>query len=288
MVDIYHSFNEGHKQLTQDLYDLHKLSVLSALKSYGNIHLITTHLGRDFLATLPYTSIEVIDHSFDYGNFLFSSQYSRVWSMIKLIAYKHASKKRRKFLHIDYDVFLFKKLPEYITNGEIICQNMENKSIIDYWYFTEVFDELCGNKLFFDMDIKFAPNCGVFGGSNYDFIIFYVDTAFKLLEDPQNYYYWAEANNKICEIAKKKENTDSFIWNWEAGIFEQYFLSQCLVHKNINPTLLFDLQDYFGLEDFSQKTRLRSEELGYTHLLSYAKSDPKILQAVRRKIEELS
>lgn len=57
-MKIYHSFwDYGYRELTNDLYNMHKLSALLALENYDNIHLITTEKGKEFLEGIPYTSV---------------------------------------------------------------------------------------------------------------------------------------------------------------------------------------------------------------------------------------
>ena len=273
----------GYKGLSQDIYDLHRLSVLSALKSYGNIHLITTKKGKDFLGSLPYTSIEIFDSPF-FSNLSSSgdlSPYNNVWSLSKLIAYKQISNRNEPFLHIDYDVFLFKKLPDHITKGEIICQHIENRNIINHVYFLPVFEVLCKNKYFYNPDIDWGANCGVFGGTNFEFINFYVDSAFNLLMDHSNIEYWSRGHELAQQISHQWK------WTWQAGLLEQLWLSQCLSYKNINPSLIFELKDYDSLEHFSALTNELSTKMGYTHLIAYSKESPAIMEMVRKKIKEL-
>ena len=283
---IYHSFWErGYKGINQNIYDLHKLSVLSALQSYGNITLITTQEGKKFLGDLPYTSIEIFENE-HFPNISINgdlSPYNNVWSLSKLIAYKQIAKKGTPFLHIDYDVFLFKRLPNNLEQGEIICQHIENTKILNHIYFIPIFEELCKNKLFYDPCLNFSLNCGIFGGSNYNFIDFYVDTAIQLLIDGQNQEYWMNSSNIINQIFTEKK----WEWQWQAGILEQLWLSQCLRFKKIKPSLLFDITEYESLEHFSQLTSEVSKTLGYTHLIAYSKDNPKIMEAVRRKIVEI-
>lgn len=124
-MKIYHSFWDlGYKNLDSNLYAMHKLSVLTALKNYGNITLITTPKGKEFLKDIPYTNIELFEEEIP-------SNFSRVWTMSKLFAFKQIANKNEPFLHIDYDVFLFKKLPEYFINGQIVCQNIEDQNWLD-------------------------------------------------------------------------------------------------------------------------------------------------------------
>lgn len=285
-MKIYHSFFEnGYKGISQEIYDLHKLSVLSCLKSYGNINLITTPNGKQFLGDLPYTSIEIFEHP-HFTNISTTgdlSPYNNVWSLSKLIAYKQISQKREPFLHIDYDVFLFKKLPDNITNGEIICQHLENHNIINHVYFLPIFEELCKNKQFYDPNLNCALNCGIFGGHNFDFINFYVDSAISLLLEPSNQEYWKNGHLLVNKNFKGFEN-----WKWQSGILEQLWLSQCVNHLKIKPSLLFELSEYDSLEHFSSLTQDISKELGYTHLISNSKEDPRIMSAVRRKISQIS
>jgi hypothetical protein len=254
-MKMYHSFWEkGYRNIDENLYNMHKLSVLAALKSHGNIHLITTEWGKNFLGNLPYTSIELFEENIN-------PDYSRVWAISKLYAYKQIIKKGEPFLHIDYDVFLFKTLPIRIINGGIICQQLEGEELISNTYYLHDFENHCKNKYLYNPVVRHAYNTGIFGGNDLKSISFYLNQAFKLLFDKENEYYWLHLN--------------SATYLTYTLVIEQYWLSQCLFYLNLTPTLIFDT---YMTEDIAK-------ELGYTHLMA-AKNDIYIQDKIKNKIRQ--
>ena len=255
-MKIYHSFwDKGYRNIDENLYNMHKLSVLTALKSHGNIHLITTSRGWQFLGDLPYTSIQLFDSEIP-------EKYNRIWGISKLYAYKQINKKNEPFLHIDYDVFLFKTLPDEILNGGVICQNIEDEKMVSSSYEINKFQNNCKNKYIYNKDVNYAYNTGIFGGNDNKVIDFYLDEAFKILFDNENQDYWLSP-----------DLYDNY-WIYTSMI-EQFWLSQCLNHLNFKPTLLFDT---FLPENISK-------ELGYTHLMA-AKNDIYIQDKIKNKIRQ--
>jgi hypothetical protein len=260
-MKIYHSFWEGgYKVIDENLYNMHKLSVLTALKNYGNITLITTKKGKEIFGDLPYTNIELFEKEIPIG-------YRRVWSLSKLFAYQQICKKNEPFLHIDYDVFLFKKFSDETLKGGIICQSIEDKGWIETSYRLNEFNSQCKNKYLYKLhkDVDFAYNVGVFGGSDIQSINFYVDEALKLLFDKENKHWWINYN----------------VDNWwvYAVILEQFYLAVCLKHLNVEqPTLIFPKDYLIGDEQFSKK-------IGYTHLMGQ-KNVAETLLKVKNKIKQ--
>ena len=256
-MKIYHSFWEGgYKNVDEDLYNMHKLSALTALKNHGNITLITTERGKEFLKDIPYTNIELFEEEIPY-------EYSRVWAISKLFAYKQIVNKNQPFLHIDYDVFLFKKLPDNIMNADVICQNIEDEYCVNGTYCLPSFLENCKNKYLLDGSLKYAYNVGIFGGNNISAIKYYVDEVMKLLFDQYNKDFWVN------------ENHNNNHWFYSV-IVEQLYLSYCMKKININPTVLFESYPY----------EPKSKELGYTHLMGM-KNCRETMEKVKNKLKQI-
>ena len=255
-MKIYHSFWEGGwNKLDKNLYNMHRLGVLTALRNYGNITLITTKKGKDFLGDLPYTNIELFEEQIPY-------EYKEVWSISKLFAYKQICKKNEPFLHIDYDVFLFKKLPDWYLNSDVVFQSIEKENQITEFYNLDAFFRFCENKYLGNKDIIHAYKMGLFGGNNINAIKFYVDEAFKLLFDEVNKSYWL--NNKLT-IAHCSR----------AVIIEQWYLVCCLDKLNIKGKALFK----------AWPTDEEAVEYGYCHVWG-SKHDKVIHEKIDKKIKQ--
>lgn len=261
-IQIYHSFwSEAHSGIPKNFSLMTELSAKLALKNYGNIHLITDtptlNLVKD---VVEWTSIST---SLDY----LDASYKRTWSLGKIHAFKEICQKRQPFFHIDYDVFLWKKLPLFIEESEIACQSMEK---ILGAYDIEVFYKNCPNKHLCYEDQNFidqAPNMGLFGGNNLDFISFFIEESLKLVYDEQNSFYWKE-------FLHRKDKS----W-MQAVMAEQYYLNVCAQRKNKKIVTLFNF------DDFDETTALK---YGYTHLQGLKeKFDARGESFWRKKISDL-
>lgn len=239
--------------MDDNLYNLHKLSVLTCLKNHGNIHLITTQEGAEFLKGIPYTSVEIFDNTID-------PFYKRFWAISKILAYKQILSKGEPFIHIDYDVFLFKKLPDRLLNSSVCVQSIENSEgnlemdleLPKFIYYLKNPYNFC------NYDIDYSYNCGLFGGNDLEFMTYYVDEVLKIVNDFENIELFAK---------------DIFRHNvLLSSILEQFYLKILAVKNNIKVSTLFEGTEFD-----------KAVELGYTHLM-VSKNSPKVLEAVRKKI----
>jgi hypothetical protein len=254
-MDFYHSFWEfGYNKMDENLHNLHELSLRCCLKNHGNIHLITTPKGKEFLGDLPYTSIEIFENEID-------PKYSRFWALSKIYAFGQIAKKQKPFIHLDYDVFLFKPLPEKILNSRVCAQEIEVEKIQKV-YEIEKFNKVCNNKYLMENNKSdCAYNTGIFGGDDLEFIKFYVEEVLKLVEDPENFdLFDKEYFNRGVRLST---------------ILEQYYLAICVSHLNIDVGVLFKHPNEYD----------KALEIGYTHLMG-AKNSQKVLKAVKDKIVE--
>lgn len=241
-LDIYHSYWDlGWNGLNREVYNMHKLSVLTALESYGNIHLITTPKGKALLGSLPYTSIEVYDEELPVD-------LTEVWSLSKLYAYRQICRKNRPFLHIDYDVFLFKKLPVEFEQAEILVQHTETgQDTMDY-YALDLFFNNCKNLYLGSDKINYAYNMGIFGGHRLDVINFYCEETLRLLKDKENIEtYW-------------KTDLGTKDYSPKAVVLEQWYLACCLANLRVDATTLLKMHQ--SHETLSGE----ATNLGYCHV----------------------
>jgi len=259
-MKIYHSFwDYGYRELTNDLYNMHKLSALLALENYGNIHLITTEKGKKFLNGIPYTSVSIFDEEID-------TNLKETWSISKLYAYRQILKENKPFIHIDYDVFLFKKLPTFLENSDVLVQHIEDVETLSNYYNKNVFEKNCPNLFIYDKKNKYAANMGIFGGNDLKSIKFYTEESLRLLNDNDN-------KNKFW----LPKNVGLTYHNAKAILLEQFYLIQCLNKINVKVTTLFDdLINGWPKEEDANK-------FGYTHLLG-SKGNKKLMEQIERTI----
>ena len=95
-----------------------ELAILTARKHFSKIELVTDTEGADLL-------VNRFGLNFDQVNLALNECQdipSDVWAAGKLKAY---SIQKEPFVHLDYDLFLMKDLPEGFVNGQIIVQSQE-------------------------------------------------------------------------------------------------------------------------------------------------------------------
>lgn len=252
-MKVYFSYSSRgyQRQPSKDLINIQKLSAYFAKQSYGNIHFLTDSESECYFQDVPWTSVETSLDSV-------SHEYPDVWSLSKLEAYKIIAKKGDPFVHVDYDVILWRPLPEWLFHTGVFAQCPEQT--IGHLYETEKFFLNCPNKHCFDLQAPdYAYNVGIFGGSDLDFIYSYADSAIKFVVDPANKNFWA------------KYSGYSKYW-CKATLAEQHFLASFAAIKNKEVRCLFP---YWPTESMAI-------ERNYTHLMA-GKSMPHIL----KRVEEL-
>jgi hypothetical protein len=272
-MQIYHSFwDGGYSTMNETLHDLHELSVLTSLQNFGNIHLITTERGKEFLQDLPYTSIQLFDSEID-------SRYGSFWSVGKIFAIEQILKKRQPFLHIDYDVFFFKPLVSEVLNTDVLIQDIEGKESV-LGYGTEKFYEVCKDLKFFkdglvnmetnginlsnNLRVDFAYNCGILGGNDIDFFSNYVTQIKDFIESPINY-----------DVFESHDGLDHI-----SCILEQFSLAIMCKNSNIKVRPLLGTN-----YDLEERDRI-AHNIGYTHLMGEKRSQETLLK-VKQKIQKL-
>lgn len=202
------------------IVNLHKISSFLAKKHFKEVHFLTDNKSKEYFKDIPFDSVECIFDDLDIG-------YNNVWSVSKLLAYKHICEKGDPFIHIDYDVFLWKGLQKRLKNAEVFAQCEEHNSY--YWYGIEQFLKHCPNSgLIKETTPKplHGINVGIFGGNNLDFIKRYTQSSLDIIFDKKNKNFFLG------------ENVFSEHWN-RAVIVEQYSLACAASYYKVKPELYF-------------------------------------------------
>lgn len=190
---------------------------------------------------------------------------SQLWALPKIKAY---SLQESPFLHVDGDVFVWKKFDDALLNSPLIAQNKD-----EITSFTEYIQQLETNFSYFpkeiieDRDLNYTIqtyNAGIYGGSDIAFFKEYTENAFDFIDKNKLHF----------------KNTDITEFN---VIFEQYLFYCLAKSKNINVSVLFSktykTDEYKGFGDFDKIPF----EKQYIHLFSdYKKSEAKCNQMAQR------
>lgn len=240
------------------------LSVKAAARHFEETALFTDDEGARLLVDrlqLPFTEVSTALNDLQ-------DQDPDWWMLGKLYTY-HLQ--RAAFVHIDYDVYLWKALPGRLTSAAVLAQNPEDprehsgydaeacesviRSLGDGWIPPE-WSWYRAQK-----SIQQAANCGIVGGNRSEFLSEYAEIVIRLLRNPLNRAAFNTLGNK------KLFNT----------FFEQYLLCACAAYRGVEIEYLFE-----SMAD--AVTPIRAEELGYTHLWGGAKMDRAIANRLEGRV----
>lgn len=206
-------------------------------KYYDEVELVTDEAGYDLLINklkLPYTSVKVeLDELNHY--------HPDLWALGKIYAYGIQDK---PFLHVDGDVFIWKKFDADLESASLVCQSKEEGAHFNRMYSTvflpmlqhfEYFPEVMDQSIRRNDGIR-AINAGILGGCNTDFFKAYAKEAFNF-------------------INRNLEHLDKIELNLSSIIFEQFLFSAMIEERSevlryFNPrtnVLLNDFADYSGV-----------------------------------------
>jgi len=229
------------------------LSSLLLNRVYHRVDLYCNSGSADLLIDkigLPYNSIYTTAHD------KFFLPEKNVWALPKILTYSLQSE---PFIHLDGDVFIFNKLPDWLVKSKLISQNVEEASeyhIIARKQIEQLLNHLpcCMKNDFLCPGSLKTLNTGIIGGSDLNFIHQFSEMAFRLVYD------------NIENLSKI--NTDAFNL-----FFEQHLFYSLAKEKGIAVALLFEElvtnNDYKGLGDFHESPFNKS----YLHLLGNYKRD---------------
>jgi len=169
--------NGGWPQRKYNYYSW-ALSVLQLRKYYDKVELMTDELGRYILIEklkLPYTNVVVELNELDRYD-------AALWALGKIYAY---SRQKEPFLHVDSDVFIWKKFDDRIAAAGLVAQNKEmmnnlyQKALEDivakFDYVPSYLREMLRTGRFG------CSNAGILGGRDIDFFQEYTAEIFEFI-----------------------------------------------------------------------------------------------------------
>lgn len=198
------------------------------------------------------------------------------WALGKLFTY---SMQDRPFVHIDYDVFLWKPLPAHVVDAPVFAQCPEFHPPLDEWAGpADVEAAFSRHGLVLPVEWTWwralgqtayrEENCGIVGGQRVDFLRHYANSALKLVRDPAHGPVWRQLPH---------------LHGYNMAV-EQMMLAACVDYHCFHPESLYrgvQIRYLFPSWDAAFDP-VRAARAGYTHLLGDAKRDP----AVARRLEE--
>lgn len=250
-LDIYISFwgfkDFDVKNLSSDMmFTVHMMSCsyFFASLNYKNVYLVTDTKSKPMFDHIPFTeTFTVLDDLLELDN-----KYQKYWSLGKIKTMEFAASKNRPFVQIDYDVFIKKPLPNWLTSADLFCQSPEPVDIFEYdlntFYSKYNYLGYASNK------VANAYNCGIFGVNDLNFIKRFCKSVFDFVLHPNNDWVF-----------------DSRLASFQCAIWaEQYYLACAAEQEKIEVKLLFD--SYNNAENAKL-----SAQYGYVHLM-VSKNNP--------------
>lgn len=218
------NYKNAHISLDEIIY-FTSLNLKYLKKNYDNVILITDKGGEQLFKNLNWSNIYLELDSVP-------KKYSDVWALGKLFCYRKIIEFKEPFIHIDYDFFITKKIPEDILNKPIITQSKEHvdRPSMKGTYLLEYFRDSCPVKNFAkNLVSPTAYNCGIVGGTDLNFFDLYSQSSIEMILNPKNEKFWTKSKN-IPYYAL-------------SVLAEQYYLSIASVFLNRKVTCFFEAFD---------------------------------------------
>jgi len=205
-----------------------------------------------------------------------------LWALPKIHSYRQQTE---PFLHLDSDVFLWKRLPARLERADVIAQNPEEFMVGESHYRPDAFDPAGEGSGDLWVPAEWAwfygggrnpqrgDACGIFGGNRVEFVRYYAELAEKFVEHPANH-------RLLLRLAREFGASNA------CGLFEEYLLSACIeFHKAHagSPYAGIGIEYLFSsmAEAFDQE---RAAGAGYTHLIGSAKCNTALCERLDQRV----
>ena len=262
MIAIYSLYEDYGKKVNggfkskKDLATVLTLSVLESKKQFKEVNFYTNKFGKELVDyyEIPFDNVFQVLDKFD--NVL----HPNLWAYIKIYVYNLQTE---PFIHIDNDVILWDKIPDYYNQYDLFFQNKEH--LTTHRGYINLLDKASRfpiiDKDIIDSKPSFAYNCGIVAGKNLDVI----KKWHTLVED----FIFNPLNKESWEQTKDKHSMNH--------LFEQYFIS-CLIS--------LDKSLFIGtlLKDDFYKSALRDFKM--THLWGEAKREQNVINKVSDRLKK--
>lgn len=250
------------------------LSVHTAARHYPETRLVTDSRGAHVLVDLlrlPFTHVSTALDGLAQAD-------PGWWALGKLEAYRLQD---RPFVHLDTDVFLWKRLPDAVEQAPVFAQNPEPIIPGMTCYAPAEIERMVERDGWLPCEWRWyraaagpwrAECCGIFGGQDIDFIQHYATTALRLVA--------AEPNSGLLRAMTDKPS--------HMILAEQYLLTACIeYHQRQKATPFRNVSISYLFADLA--TAYRSEaavEAGYTHLAAGAKRNGRACRQIEARVRE--
>jgi hypothetical protein len=249
------------------------LSVHAARQHYPHTRLVTDEEGARILVDelqLPFESVST-------GLDAIAGEDPNWWALGKIEAYRL---QESAFLHIDTDVFLWKRLAAELETAGLIAQNPEQFELDGDCYCPTEFEGSIGWPARGWLPPEWtwyrqskvpqrAECCGIFGGGQIDFINHFAETALRIVRHPANRPGWRELPGKHMLL------------------IEQYLLSAMIEYHRRRKKPQFKIAGirylFPTIDDACVSER--ATDVGFTHLAAGVKKNARVARDLERRVE---
>jgi hypothetical protein len=251
------------------------LSLETAKQHYPETYLYTDDTGADLLVErlgLQFTCVSTALNAL-------AGHDPGWWSLGKLYAYRL---QRSPFVHIDNDVFLWKRLPERVERANVFAQNPEPFTRGASHYQPERVEEalLRQSNGWLPQEWRWYMQwcqgqrgecCGIIGGTRPDFICHFADQAIQMVEHHSNDRGWSLLQNPFPHMIA----------------IEQYFLAACVeYHRHHAASPYYGIAIEYLLAAITDLFRPDcAAHVGFTHLLGGVKRHPELAKRLERRVQ---
>lgn len=198
------------------------------------------------------------------------------WSLGKIEAY---AQQDEPFVHVDADVFLWKRLSREVERADVFAQNPEPIVPGATLYTPEEVESVIGTgwlprewSWYRRKPITESQCCGVLGGNRIDFIKHYAKTALRMIRDPRN-------RSAMKDLREKSRHM---------LLIEQFVLTACVEYHRIQKRSRFseiEMRHIFGTLDEALNPHA-SIQAGFTHLAGDAKRNPRVARHLENRVRK--
>lgn len=188
------------------------------------------------------------------------------WAIGKLHAYRIQTE---PFVHLDGDVFLWKRLPRELEAAPVFAQSPElfDPDNPEHYYPARAVERSVAwlpdewTRYTAGQGLRPASCCGILGGTRTDLIAEYADLGIRIALNPRNAPGWATWGNKgVCNV-----------------LIEQMLLDAVMADRGLRVTHFFE-------READPYDPALAAAAGYTHLISSAKRSPELMGDLEARV----
>ena len=266
-MQVYMSLWTNTISFTSQHKNVWKLALALAKKHYGQVSLITDDYGYDMMQDLPFDNFIV-----ELNNV---PDYSTIYTLGKIYAYKYICSLNEHFLHLDGDVLLWEPLPSSVTDQPLFVQSYDYGIMeIDAYNIYKLHADLntaVPQDWIDNIGLK-AYNTGIVGGTNISLINDYCDYVISMVNNPAFYKLWSGLPGQLSHSTTDNFNSSQT----KSLLLEQSNLAIFCKKLGISPSMLFD-----NLENSDNITYKK-----YSHLI-INKNNSTILDRIDKRLQSV-